>query len=68
MYSLFKKEVQSYFFSPFAYIIGALFLLVFSLSFITGISDLSSNTFKFSFPNIFYNNFFYFIFILLFIY
>ncbi len=61
MFALYKKEVQSYFYSPLAYVISALFMLIFSLSFISGISDLSSNTFKFSFPNIFYNNFFFFI-------
>ena len=64
MFALYKKEVQSYFYSPFAYVISALFLLVFSLSFISGISDMSSNVFRFSFSNIFYNNFFYFIFMI----
>ena len=64
MFSLYKKEVQSYFYSPFAYIVSALFLLVFTLSFVTGISNMNSSVFKFSFPNIFYNNFFYFIFMI----
>lgn len=64
MFSLYKKEVQSYFCSPFAYIISALFLLVFSMSFISGISNMDSSVFKFSFSNIFYNNFFYFIFMI----
>ncbi|HAG12240.1 MAG TPA: ABC transporter permease [Ruminococcus sp.] len=64
MFSLYKKEVQSYFCSPFAYVISALFLLVFSLSFITSISSMNSNIVKFSFSNIFYNNFFYFIFMI----
>lgn len=64
MFSLYKKEVQSYFYSPFAYIISALFLLVFSMSFIQGISNMNSSIFKFSFSNIFYNNFFYFIFMI----
>ena len=64
MFSLYKKEVQSYFCSPFAYIISALFLLVFSLSFINGISTMDSNVLKFSFSNIFYNSFFYFIFLI----
>ena len=58
MFSLYKKEVQSYFCSPFAYIVSALFLLVFSMSFIQGISNMDSSVFKFSFSNIFYNNFF----------
>ena len=64
MFSLYKKEVQSYFCSPFAYVVSALFLLVFSLSFISGISSMDSNVLKFSFSNIFYNNFFYFIFMI----
>ena len=64
MFSLYKKEVQSYFCSPFAYIISALFLLVFSMSFISGISNMDSSVFKFSFSNIFYNNFFYFMFMI----
>ena len=64
MFSLYKKEVQSYFCSPFAYIVSALFLLVFSLSFIQGVSNMNSSVFKFSFSNIFYNNFFYFIFMI----
>ena len=64
MFTLYKKEVQSYFCSPFAYVISALFLLVFSLSFISGISNMDSNVLKFSFSNIFYNGFFYFIFMI----
>ena len=64
MFSLYKKEVQSYFYSPFAYVVSALFLLVFSLSFINSISSMSSNVLKFSFSNIFYNSFFYFIFLI----
>lgn len=65
MGSLYKKELRSYFCSPFAYVIGALFMLIFSLSFINGISDLTNaNTYKFSFPNIFYNYFFFFIFLI----
>ena len=64
MFSLYKKEVQSYFYSPFAYVVSALFLFVFSLSFINSISSMSSNVLKFSFSNIFYNSFFYFIFLI----
>lgn len=64
MFALYKKEVQSYFLSPFAYVVSALFLLVFSLSFINGISSMDSNVLKFSFSNIFYNSFFYFIFLI----
>lgn len=64
MFSLYKKEVQSYFYSPFAYVVSALFLLVFSLSFISGISSMDSSVLKFSFSNIFYTGFFYFIFLI----
>ena len=64
MFALYKKEVQSYFCSPFAYVISALFLMVFSLSFINSISNMDSNVLKFSFSNIFYNSFFYFIFLI----
>ena len=64
MFSLYKKEVQCYFYSPFAYVVCALFMLIFSLALTNGISGMNSNTLKFSFPEIFYNNFFYFIFLI----
>lgn len=64
MFSIFKKELRSYYCSPFAYVIAALFMLVFSISFISGLSNLEGYQYKFSFPNIFYNNFFYFIFLI----
>ena len=40
MFALYKKELQSYFYSPFAYVICALFMMVFSLSFINGIGNI----------------------------
>mgnify|MGYP002869937724 CR=1 FL=1 len=64
MFALYKKELQSFFYSPFAYVLAALFMFIFSVSFVNAISDLASNTLKFTFSNIFYNNFFYFIFII----
>lgn len=64
MFALYKKELQSYFYSPFAYVVSALFLLVFSLSFVSGISNMTTNVFKFSFSDVFYNNFFMFIFMI----
>ncbi len=64
MFSIYKKELRSYYCSPFAYVIAALFMLVFSISFISGLSNLEGYQYKFSFPNIFYNNFFYFIFLI----
>ncbi len=64
MFSLYKKELQSFFLSPFAYVLAALFMFVFSTSFLFSIGSVESPTLKFSFPNIFYNNFFYFIFLI----
>lgn len=64
MFALYKKELQSFFYSPFAYILGALFMLLFSLSFSYSIASMPSNTLKFTFSQVFYNNFFYFIFLI----
>lgn len=64
MFSLFKKELQSYYYSPFAYVIAALFLLIFSIYFTDRISVLSSTTLSFSFPDVFHTNFYYFIFLI----
>ena len=64
MVALYKKELQAFFYSPFAYVLTALFMLIFSFGFITRIADIDSNVLKFSFPDFFYNNFFYFIFII----
>ncbi len=64
MLALYKKDLQSFFFSPLAYVLSALFLFVFSVSFVSFIADVESNELTFSFSNVFYNNFFYFIFII----
>lgn len=64
MFALFKKEVQSYFYSPLAYVISALFVLIYSLSFITWITSLEKLNLQFSFAAIFYDQFFYFIFLI----
>ena len=64
MFSLYKKELRSYFYSPFAYVIAALFMLVFSIDFIGGLSNLEGTEYPFSFPNILYTNFFYFVFLI----
>lgn len=64
MFALYKKELQSFFFSSFAYVLSALFMLIFSVSFVTAFADLKSNTLKFMFSDIFYNNFFYFVFVI----
>ena len=59
MFSLYKKELQSYFLSPIAF-----FMATFSLTFIQEIGNVSSSTYTFSFSSIFYVNIFYFIFLL----
>ena len=64
MFSLYKKELQSYFYSPFAYVIAALFLLIFSFAFSSSISDLSGTQLSFSFPGMFYSNLYFFIFLI----
>lgn len=64
MFSLYKKELQSYYYSPFAYVIAALFMLVFSISFVNSIADLSGTKLSFSFPNVFYYNSTFFIFLI----
>ena len=61
MFAVYKKELQSYFCSPLAYATGAIFILIFSLSFINWILNLKTVTFSFSFSTIFYNNFYYLI-------
>lgn len=64
MIHIYKRELHSFFISPLAYAICAVFMLIFSITFIYGITDLKGTTFSFSFPTIFYVNFFYFIFLL----
>lgn len=62
MFALYKKELQSFFFSPFAYVLTALFMFIFSISLVLSIAMMEGTSLlKFSFPNVFYNNFFYFI-------
>ena len=64
MFSLYKKEIQSFFYSPFAYVLSALFMLIFGFAFVNRISNMQTSVFQFSFPDMFYNHFFYFIFII----
>ena len=64
MLHIYKRELHSFFTSPLAYAICAVFMLIFSITFIFGITDLDGTTFSFSFPAIFYTQFFYFIFLL----
>ena len=53
MFSLYKKELQSYFLSPAAYAVLAFFTLTFSLTMIMDISAASS-LYEFSFTSLFY--------------
>ncbi len=64
MFSIFKKELQSFFYTPFAYSIAALFMLIFTYMFNGGIADIDSSTFYFSFTDIFYNVTLFFIFLI----
>ena len=65
MFPIYKKELQSFFYTPFAYAISALFILLFSLSFSTGIAKIEeTNKWAFSFTEMFYSVILYFIFLL----
>ena len=64
MFSVYKKELQSFFFTPFAYALAALFMFLFTYMFNTSIARLDSSTFRFTFPEIFYNLIFFFIFLI----
>jgi ABC-2 type transport system permease protein len=61
MFAMFKKEVQSYFYSPLAYCVIGIFIFIFSITFINWITNLQTVRFTFSFANIFYSYFYYFI-------
>ncbi|MDE5763995.1 MAG: ABC transporter permease [Ruminococcus sp.] len=64
MFSVYKKEVQSFFYTPFVYVVTALFMFLFTLMFNNALGNLSQATFYFTFPEIFYNGIFYFIFLI----
>lgn len=64
MFPIYKKELQSFFYTPFAYTLTALFMLLFTYMFNIPISNVDSSTFQFSFTEIFYNVIFYFIFLI----
>jgi len=64
MFSIYKKELQSFFYTPFAYTITALFLLLFTYMISDKIADLQSNTAIFSYTEVFYNVIIYFIFLI----
>ncbi len=64
MFPIYKKELQSFFYTPFAYTITALFMLLFTYMFNVAIGNIEQSTFQFSFTEIFYNVIFYFIFLI----
>ena len=48
MFSIYKKELQSFFYTPFAYALTALFMLLFTYMFASPIAKLeSTNTLMF---------------------
>ena len=65
MFPIYKKELQSFFYTPFAYAMAALFMLLFTLPLSGAISKLEgSNVIAFSFTEMFYAVILYFIFLL----
>ena len=64
MFSIYKKELQAFFFTPFAYIITGLFMLLFTYILNTTIADMDSSMLSFSFNEVFYNVIFFFIFLI----
>ncbi len=62
---IFKKELQSFFFSPMVYVLSAIFLFIFAQTFINVITTTDSSTNEFSYAyHILYQNMFYFIFLI----
>ena len=65
MFPIYKKELQSFFYTPFAYAMAALFMLLFSLPLSSAISSLNgTNVIDFSFTEMFYAVILYFVFLL----
>jgi ABC-2 type transport system permease protein len=77
MYSIFKREVQSNFFSPFAYVVCAVFMMIFTIAFVPQLSNLNADTYgvtlpdysqilvyPFSFAQILYQYFLFFVFLI----
>ena len=56
MFPIYKKELQSFFYTPFAYAVAALFMLMFALPMASAIAHLDgTNRFVFSFTEMFYS-------------
>lgn len=64
MFSIYKKEVQSFFYTPFAYILTALFMFLFAFVINSALGNLNQADFKFMFPEVFYKVILYFIFLI----
>ncbi len=64
MFSIYKKELQSFFFTPFAYALIALFMLLFTYTIGALIGDMDSSRLTFSYAEVFYNAILYFIFLI----
>lgn len=64
MFPIYKKELQSFFFTPFAYAIAALFMLMFTYVFNNSIANMDSSMYQFSFTEVFYSVIFYFLFLI----
>lgn len=65
MFSIYKKELQSFFYTPFAYALTALFMLLFTYIFANKIGSLESgNTVLVPFVSIFYDVIFFFMFLI----
>lgn len=58
MFYIYKREVQSYFYSPLAYAVCGVFTLIFSIFFLNLVTV--TNKVEFSFSALFYDSFFYF--------
>lgn len=61
MFSIYKKELQSFFFTPFAYIITGLFMLLFTYILNNNIANIDSSMLQFSFTETFYDVILFFI-------
>lgn len=64
MFPIYKKELQSFFLTPFAYTIAALFMLMFTAIINLSIANMDSSMYKFSFTDVFYSVLFYFLFLI----
>lgn len=64
MFSIYKKELQNFFYTPFAYVVTALFLFIFTYVFNSKLGDLNKSVFSFTFPDVFYNVIIFFIFLI----